>query len=195
MVFMFCFTYSIFSSNYTYAVVSALVILLATINLFAFTNLQFKEVINFFETIKYKDFTRHYNTKSSTTEVNQLHFQFNEVSELIRKINTDKEAHNIYLSKILELIQTGILAFKIQTGEIIWLNASFLKLIDVPTIKNIGFLETRRQELFQIIVSSDIMSDVTLDITVNGAKVKLLITCTVFELSNSQFKLVVVQNI
>ncbi|HOY12013.1 MAG TPA: hypothetical protein PLY70_02690, partial [Saprospiraceae bacterium] len=156
---------------------------------------QHKLVSDFFDSIKYRDFTRYYDNHTGNPDADYLHQRFNEITTILRNLNTEKETHNIYLAKILAMIQTGILAFDVKTGDIIWINETFSSMLGIPSIKNITFLDKRRQDLFQLITGQLNPSESNIQLNINNQKQNMLFSCTDFEAEQASFRLVVLQNI
>ena len=156
----------------------------------------FQQVEDFFQSLQYKDYTRHYGVNNSNYELNALHKRFNEVNNTIKSLNTERESQNIYLTKILEMIHSGIMAYNIKTGDIIWINESLTRMLNIPFIKNISFLSKRRNVFFETINTFTSNHDEqTIDIEFNGSKQKMLLTSTLFQATDHTFKLIVLQNI
>ncbi|WP_368668147.1 PAS domain-containing sensor histidine kinase [Aquimarina sp. RZ0] len=150
---------------------------------------------DFFEAVKYRDFSRWFNERSGPEDLRQLHRGFNEVNRTILEINNNKEAQYLYLQKILEMINTGIIAYNIETGDILWSNDSFENTLGIPSLKNIKFVEKRKIEVYQAIFKENHANSNTVTVAVDNDKVQLLISSSVFKIQEDSFKLVVIQNI
>ncbi len=195
----FAFTKINFKEDLPLAIVVILPIFLTILwlwrNLFKFITKRFEEMDDFFESVKYRDFSRWFTEKSGAEDIRELHKGFNEVNKTIKEINREKEAQHLYLQKILELIDTGIVAYNIDTGKVLWVNHSFKKNLGIPSIKNIQFIKDRQPELYQNVFEKNHAkgSDITLDI--DYEKVKILIASSIFYIEEDTFKLIVLQNI
>lgn len=164
-------------------------------NLFKFTTRRFSEMDDFFESVKYRDFSRWYSEDHKTEDIRQLHKGFNEVNTAIKDINNEKEIQHLYLKKILELIQTGIVAYNVNSGEVLWINEALKKIINIPSIKNIGFIEKRKSNLYTAIFETNHVEGSTIAIDVGSNKMKVLVSSTLFTIENDVFKLIALQNI
>lgn len=69
--------------------------------LYKFVFRRFYEMDDFFESVKYRDFSRWFNEKSGAEDIRELHRGFNEVNKTIHEINKEKEAQHLYLKKYL----------------------------------------------------------------------------------------------
>ncbi|WP_241478997.1 sensor histidine kinase [Psychroserpens jangbogonensis] len=150
---------------------------------------------DFFESVEYNDFSQWFNEKSGPEDIRELHEGFNAVNQKIKDINKDKEVQYLYLQKILELIDTGIVAYSINTGDIIWINESFKELLKTPTFKNIQFIKKRSENIFKTVFEAQHINGSTISIETEKNKTKLLISTAHFQMNNEEFKLIVLQNI
>ena len=172
-----------------------LIIILALSNLFKFITRRHKSINNFFESVKYRDFSQWFNEDSRSKDIRELHKGFNEVNQTIRDIKKEKETQYLYLQKILELIDTGIVAYSIETGKVLWINDSFKKILHVPTLKSIHFVKTRNQKIYKDVFETNYSNGSTISINTEKDKTKILISSSHFEIDKDAFKLIVLQNI
>ena len=163
--------------------------------LYKFIFRRFYEMDDFFESVKYRDFSRWFNEKSGAEDIRELHKGFNEVNKTIHEINKEKEAQHLYLKKILELINTGIIAYNLESGEVLWINDAFKKTLSIPSLKNIQFVEKRNPKLFNTIFSKNHANDDSITVTIEDEKTKLLIASSIFQIQEVSYKLIVLQNI
>ncbi len=172
-----------------------LITILSLRSLFKFTIRRYNEMDDFFESVKYRDFSRWFAVKSGPQDIRELHTGFNKVNETFKQINKEKEAQHLYLQKILELIDTGIVAYNIETGKVLWINDSFKKILSIPSLKNIDFVAKRKPLLFTSIFETNHVNGNSISIVIENSRIKVLISNTVFKIENESFKLLVLQNI
>ncbi|MFT6842967.1 MAG: signal transduction histidine kinase [Psychroserpens sp.] len=172
-----------------------LILTLVINNLFTFIIKRHKSMHDFFESVKYNDFSQWFNEKYGPEDIRELHQGFNAVNQKIKNINKDKETQYLYLQKILELADTGIVSYSINTGEVIWINESFKELLKIPTLKNIQFVKKRSQNIFKTVFEAQHVNGSTITIDTEKNKTKLLISTTRFQIDKEEFKLIVLQNI
>ncbi len=55
--------------------------------------------------------------------------RFNEINTTFKVISKEKETQYQYLQKILELVDTGILSYEEESGEVVWMNESLKKML------------------------------------------------------------------
>ena len=180
----------------TYALAGGTTVLLISFyNLYRFLIRRFVEMDDFFESVKYRDFSRWFSEKHGPQDIRQLHKGFNNVNKTIKAINNERQAQFVYLQKILEMVEVGIIAYNLDTGAVLWVNGSLLNTLDLPTFKNIGFVEKRRAQLYTEIFDTYRTEAVSAEITLHNENLKVLISETVFQVEEDAFKLVVLQNI
>jgi two-component system nitrogen regulation sensor histidine kinase NtrY len=147
------------------------------------------EVKDFALSVKYKDFARHFATKKQREEIKILRSSFNEIHDAIKEITREKEAQYQYLQKMLDWIDTGILLYKPESGEVVWMNEALKKLWDIPYLKTIHFLEKRNPKLFDKLVHLGNHSEIYQE------ENKMLLTGTSFSTDGITFKLIAVKNV
>src|SRR5215471_10921253 len=82
------------------------------------------ELSQFVEGVQYRDFSRHFDVKHAPAEVQSLRKGFNDINSAFKIISLERETQYQYLQKILELVDTGILSYEIETGNVVWMNES-----------------------------------------------------------------------
>jgi hypothetical protein len=101
-----------------YLVVLVPVIAFQVFDFFRFHQKAQAEVQQFAEAVHYRDFTRTFDEKHAPAELQPLRKGFNEINTTFKVITREKETQFHYLQKILELVDTGILSYNIDTGEL-----------------------------------------------------------------------------
>jgi len=153
------------------------------------------EVNQFVESIQYRDFSRHFDVRRAPAELQPLRKGFNDINSTFKNITRERETQYQYLQKILELVDTGILSYEIETGETGWINEAFKKLLGVPYLKTIGSLEKRESELYHEILTIKPGDSKLVSLTRNQQLVKILITASILRSDGKVSKLVAFQNV
>ncbi len=187
--------YTLEIDNNTYTVMISSVLVYVLINTYSFIKRRFVAMDDFFEAVKYRDFSRWFPEDRGPKDIRFLYTGFNEINRTIKEINTKNQAQYVYLQKILEMVDIGIIAYNIETGDVLWSNDSFGEILDVPSFKNIRFVESRRPELFTTIFETYHREPDSISIALRNESLKILISDTVFQVEDEAFKLVVIQNI
>ncbi|WP_028376746.1 sensor histidine kinase [Leeuwenhoekiella sp. MAR_2009_132] len=187
--------YGVVKSN-TYALWGgALVSIIILYNLYRFLIRRFEEMDDFFESVKYRDFSRWFSEKHGPQDIRTLHKGFNNVNKTIKAINNERQAQFVYLQKILEMVDVGIVAYNLDSGEVLWANESLITTLDLPSFKNISFVEKRRPQLYEELFDTYRTGVTSVDLSLRNENLKVLISDTVFQVEEDAFKLVVLQNI
>src|SRR6476469_398650 len=133
---------------YVFEMILFPIIILQVIDFFRFHKKAQEEVDQFVESIHYRDFSRYFNVKKAPKELQPLRKGFNEINTTFKVISKEKETQYQYLQKILELVDTGILSYEIESGEVEWMNESLKKLLQIPYLKTVHSLSKRDNSLF-----------------------------------------------
>ncbi|MDN3492583.1 sensor histidine kinase [Winogradskyella bathintestinalis] len=187
--------YTVYKDKTIYAVIIGIGILYLIINTYSFVKRRFVAMDDFFEAVKYRDFSRWFPEDRGPKDIRFLYTGFNEINRTIKEINSQNEAQYVYLQKILEMVDIGIIAYNLESGEVLWSNDSFGEILDVPSFKNIRFVENRKPELFNTIFETFHREPDSISIALQNDKIKILISDTVFQVEDDAFKLIVIQNI
>ena len=153
------------------------------------------ELEQFIESVHYRDFSRHFDVKNAPEPVKDLRKGFNEINSTFRLISKEREAQFLYLQKILELVDTGIISYEIKSGKLIWLNDAFKKMMGIPYLKTIQSLEKRDAQLYQDVINLKPRENKITTITTDKNAAKILITSTAFQTDDKVYKLIAFQNI
>lgn len=187
--------YFTYENQITYIILVSFALIVSIVNLYQFIKRRFAAVDDFFEAVKYRDFSRWFPEDRGPKDIRFLYTGFNEVNRTIKEINVQNETQYIYLQKILEMIDVGIIAYNLETGDVLWVNDTFKEIIDFPSFKNIRFVESRKPELYNIIFETYNREPNSITIALQNERLKVLISDTIFQIKEDSFKLVVLQNI
>jgi signal transduction histidine kinase len=83
----------------------------------------------------------------------------------------------------------------LETGEVLWVNESILKTLDLPSFKNVRFVEKRRKELYEKVFETYHYNQKSINLEMREENLKVLISDTIFQVEENAFKLIVMQNI
>ncbi|MEJ8844926.1 HAMP domain-containing sensor histidine kinase [Lacibacter sp. H375] len=164
-------------------------------DLYQLLNKAQNEVKEFAESIHYRDFSRHFNVKHAPAELQPLREGFNEINSTFKVISREKETQYVYLQKILELVDTGIISYKTDTGEIVWMNESFKRMMGIPYLKTIHSLEKRDEGLYKEAINIKTGESKLATATNDKTSFKVLLSATAFQTDDQTFKLIAFQNV
>jgi two-component system, NtrC family, nitrogen regulation sensor histidine kinase NtrY len=187
--------YAINRSVQPLMVIMPLLLILQLFDLFRFYSRIKKEVEEFAESAHYRDFSRRYDIKHAPPELGPLRKGFNEINDTFRTISKEKETQYIYLQKILEMVDTAILSYSIESSEIGWINDAFKNLLGIPYLKTIHSLEKKYPELYKAIIPLRAHESKVVLVTREYVSLKLLVTATGFQTDGQVFKVIAFQNI
>lgn len=153
------------------------------------------ELRQFAESVRYRDFSRHFDVKDAPAELKQLRKGFNDITSTFKAISRERETQYQYLQKILELVDTGILSYEIETGEIGWLNESFKRTFHIPYLKTIDSLRKRYEDLYTPVVAIKPGETQVVVITWDKQVAKILLAASVMRSDNKVYKLLAFRNI
>ncbi len=188
-------SYLFVSANYNYLVLLLPLILYQLIEFYRYHFKAQRELEQFVESIRYRDFSRHFSVKKAPLELRALREGFNQIAAAFQEISKEKETSFQYLQKILELVDTGIMSFNIDTGEIIWMNESLKKMLNLPYLKTIHSLMKREKDLYGEVITLKPAESKIAIVHLDNRSFKVLLSGTAFQTDGNRFMLIAFQNI
>lgn len=183
------------NEEWTYFSIFLLLMVYLIYSFFRYFSKRFEVIDDFFEAVKYRDFSRNYLEQNKSNDIRRLYKGFNTVNQVVREMNSEKEMQYLYLQKILEMVDIGILAYNMETGDTIWLNDAFQKTLDFPQFKNIKFVQLRAPETYEQLFKNFYTSPATIDLKIHRENQKMLISNSIFKIDGEDCKLIVAHNI
>jgi two-component system, NtrC family, nitrogen regulation sensor histidine kinase NtrY len=183
------------NKNYTYTIIPGIAVTYLMYDIYRMLKKAQDEVQEFVESIHYRDFSRYFNVKHAPAELQPLRQGFNEINSTFKVISKEKEVQYQYLQKILELVETGIISFETETGELNWMNDTFKRMMDIPYLKTIHSLEKRDTGLYRETIDIKPGESKVTTIIKENRQVKILLAATVFQTEGKNNKVIAFQNI
>lgn len=180
---------------YIYLLLILPVIIYQVIDMYQFQRKTKEELDQFVESIHYRDFSRHFDVKHAPVEVQPLRKGFNEINTTFKVMSKEKETQYQYVQKILELVDTGILSYMEKTGEVVWMNESLKRMLQLPYLKTIHSLSKRDPELYKEIISSRPGENKIATAHPEKSSFKILLSATAFQTEGNIYKLIAFQNV
>lgn len=180
---------------YMYAAITIPFLLYQLYDLYKLLKNAQDEVKEFAESVHYRDFSRYFNVKHAPAELQPLREGFNEINSTFKLISREKETQYVYLQKILELVDTGILSYETGEGEIAWMNETFKKMLGVPYLKTIHSLAKRDENLYKEVIAVKAGENRVVKVITDKATFKILLSATAFQTDGKIFKLIAFQNV
>ena len=180
---------------YTYVIILLPIIIYQVVDFFKFHLKQQAEVEQFVESVHYRDFSRHFDVKHAPDDLKPLRKGFNEINTTFKVISKEKEIQYYYLQKILELVDTGILSYEHNTGNIAWMNDGFKKMFGIPYLKTIHSLSRRDEAFYKEIIDIRPGDQRVCKYTSDKSPFKVLLSATAFQTGEKIYKLIAFQNV
>ena len=190
-----CASFLLVNGWFLYLVFIAPVIVYQVVEFYKFHKKAYEELNQFVESVHYRDFSRNFDVKHAPVDLQPLRKGFNEINSTFKIISKEKETQYQYLQKILELVDTGILSYKITTGEVVWMNESLKRMLQLPYLKTISSLERRDQELHKYILELKPGETKIATAHLEKSSFKILLSATAFQTDGEKYKLIAFQNV
>jgi len=165
------------------------------IGFFRFQKKTRDELNQFVESVHYRDFSRYFDVKHASADIQPLRQGFNEINTTFKIISKEKETQYQYLQKILELVDTGILSYEAESGEVMWMNETLKKMLELPYLKTVSSLQKRDRLLFEEVSAIKTGESRIVTIHLEKSAFKALLSATAFQTDNKKFKLIAFQNV
>jgi two-component system nitrogen regulation sensor histidine kinase NtrY len=180
---------------YGYLMLPIPIIIYQMVEFFRFQRKAQAELEQFVESVHYRDFSRYFDEKHAPADIQPLRKGFNEINSTFKIISKEKETQYQYLQKILELVETGILSYEEKSGEIVWMNESLKKMLQLPYLKMIQSLSKRDEELSKSIIELKPGASVIATAHLERSTFKILLSATAFQTDGKIYKLIAFQNV
>lgn len=180
---------------YIYELIPLGIVAYQVYDFYIFNRKAYDEINTYVESVHYRDFSRHFNVKEAPNELKTIRKGFNEINDTIKDITLEKETSFQYLQKLLEIINTGIISYKEPDGEVVWINETLKKMLQIPYLRTIHSLEKRNAVLYQNILQIKSGNQEIVKLSEGLKEIKVLLNSTAFMLDNKVYKLVALQNI
>jgi two-component system nitrogen regulation sensor histidine kinase NtrY len=181
--------------RYEYLVIMVPLIAYAVFELYRFQRKAHAELDQFVESVHYRDFSRYFDVKHAPVELQPLRKGFNEINSTFKVISKEKETQFQYLQKILELVDTGILSYREHNGEVVWMNESLKRMLQLPYLKTIHSLARRDEELYRQVTMLKPGESRIATAHTEKTSFKLVLSATAFQTDGNKFKLIAFQNV
>ncbi|WP_018479521.1 sensor histidine kinase [Pontibacter roseus] len=152
------------------------------------------EMAKFLQAVRQRDFTQQFNENPSNHSLGPLHQAFNQISQTFKQLEIEKEAQFQYMQTILQLIDTGIMAYD-EEGEVEWVNDAFKRILGIPYLKSLNGLERRHPQLLEAILELQPHENRLLKLKLPQGTAQLLLSATAFSMQQHNLTLVAIKNV
>ncbi|HWJ91518.1 MAG TPA: HAMP domain-containing sensor histidine kinase [Flavisolibacter sp.] len=178
-----------------YMALLAPVLFYQIVELLRFQKKTHNELNEFVEAVHYRDFSRYFDEKHASADIQPLRKGFNEINSTFKIISKEKETQYQYLQKILELVDTGILSYEVETGEVVWMNESLKRMLQLPYLKTIQSLIRRDKAMYDDISNLQPGESRIATAHLEKSFFKVLLSATAFQTGDKKYKLIAFQNV
>ncbi|WP_313190446.1 HAMP domain-containing sensor histidine kinase [Sphingobacterium sp.] len=185
----------IFKGFYLYAGLGFFFLLVLSYRMFSKHRFLLRQMVEFSEAVKYRDFTRRFVVKREKSVEGQLYAAFNQINDVYKNISIDQALQHQYLNKVINMLDTAIIFYHAESGKVIWLNEAFKDLFQVPHLGNISGMEKRHPELYIKTMQLQVGKHQMETAHSSKGKIKLLMQSSGFETQDGSFRIIVYQNI
>ena len=182
-------------SQQVYLLVLVPIIIYQLVEMYRFHKKAQDELDQFVESVHYRDFSRYFDVKHAPLDLQPLRKGFNEINTTFKVISKEKETQYQYLQKILELVDTGILSYEEENGEVVWMNESLKKMLQLPYLKTIHSLSKRDESLYQSVIQLKPGEGKIATAHAERSSFKVLLSATAFQTEGKIYKLIAFQNV
>ena len=153
----------------------------------------FRSIDDFTKATLYRDFSRRY--PESKRKHNIFFHHFNVISDAFLALNREKEVQQHYLKRMLELVDTGILAYELESQDVLWINEALRTMFQIPPLKNIHWLKMRNEKLYCELLNIPLGESRLMAVNAGNQLVKTLTKAATFQTDGKTYKLVAFHNI
>lgn len=183
------------NGQHVYLLVLVPVIIYQLVEMYRFHKKAQDELDQFVESVHYRDFSRYFDVKHAPLDLQPLRKGFNEINTTFKVISKEKETQYQYLQKILELVDTGILSYEEESGDVVWMNESLKKMLQLPYLKTIHSLAKRDESLYKSILELRPGEGKIATAHAEKSAFKVLMSATAFQTEGKKYKLIAFQNV
>ncbi|MBN1222127.1 MAG: ATP-binding protein [Candidatus Aminicenantes bacterium] len=174
--------------------ITAVLILYQVYALIRYTETTNRDLSRFFQSIKYADFSQTFKDDGRGSTFSELRNAFNDVCDAFRKARSEKEEHYHYLQTVVQHIGVGLIAFQ-KNGDVELINTAAKRLLNVPRLKNLKFLEPFSKPLVDRFLQLGPKERALVKVEDKGESLHLALYATEFKLGGQAISLVSIQNI
>jgi len=154
-----------------------------------------RDLIRFFEAVKFGDFTQAFERRSRGGSFRQLREALSEVMGAFQKARAEKEEQALYLRTIVQHVAIGLLVFDEKDGRVDLINNAAKRLLGVTQLKNVRSLEAVSPDLVRRLLDLKPRERALVRIERPDEQLQLALQASEFKLRARKFMLVSIQDI
>ncbi len=187
-IFLFVFLVTV-ARHEVSSIILGLLIVFQIYLLINFVNRTNNKLIQFFNSIKYSDFSSSFSDKSMGKSFEKLSASFNEVIEEFKKHRAEKEENYNYLQTVVQHVNIGIICFDSE-GTVDLYNNAAKRILKKSIIRNINDLLTVKDDLPETLLKMKAGDKVLIKIFTEDELKQLSFYATEFRMRGQEFVLV-----
>lgn len=187
-IFLFVFLVTV-ARHEVSSIILGLLIVFQVYLLINFVNRTNNKLTQFFNSIKYSDFSSSFSDKSMGTSFEKLSTSFNDVIQEFKKHRAEKEENYNYLQTVVQHVNTGIICFD-SSGHVDMYNNAAKRTLKKNIIRNIHDLESVSKELPETLLKMKAGDKILLKIFTEDELKQLSFYATEFRMRGHEFVLV-----
>ena len=169
-------------------------IIIQTLFLIRRLNFVNRDLLYFFDSIKYDDSSIIINNKSLDEDYNNLTKQLQKVNKQILKLKEQNLQQDYYFKIVTEHASVGLLTYNKQ-GKISLCNKAFKHLLNINSLSNISDLNVLNDDFEKILEDIKPSEKKLIQLVSNNKILKIIIYATSLKVNNQQLKLISIQDI
>ncbi|UZR92291.1 sensor histidine kinase [Chondrinema litorale] len=163
-------------------------------NLFYYLNKSHRELKDFLESIRQRDFTHNYKSYKGGSLKKELNQAFDSVIQEFKKISIEKELQYQYLQTINEQTGAGIICIN-SSGDVKLINPTAKKLLNKPNIRTFAEVESVFYQLFEFAYNAESGEKKLIKQENVSPAINLTVSIKEFYIGEEYIKLIHIQNI
>lgn len=187
-IFLFVYLVSV-AKHEVSSIILGLLIIFQIYLLINFVNRTNHKLTQFFNSIKYSDFSSSFTDKSMGKSFEILSNSFNEVIDEFKKHRAEKEENHNYLQTVVQHVNIGIICFDTD-GNVDMYNNAAKRTLKKNIIRNINDLETVKKDLPEIFLKMKAGDKILVKIFTEDELKQLSFYATEFRMRGQEFTLV-----
>jgi nitrogen fixation/metabolism regulation signal transduction histidine kinase len=171
-----------------------LLIILQVYFLIQFVNRTNTKLSQFFDSIKYSDFSTSFSDKSLGKSFENLSNSFNNVIDEFKKSRAEKEEHFYYLQTVVQHVNIGIICYN-KAGQVDMFNNAAKRIFKKNIIRNISDLANVQKDLPEILIGLKAADKTLVKIFTEDELKQISLYATEFRMRGEEYTLVAFHDI
>ncbi|MCD4697536.1 MAG: GHKL domain-containing protein [Bacteroidales bacterium] len=192
-IFLFVYLVSVARHEVSSIILGTLIILQVYL-LINYVNRTNSRLTQFFNSIRFSDFSSSFSDRSMGKSFEKLSASFNEVIEEFKKNRAEKEEQHNYLQTVVQHINIGIICFD-STGKVDMYNNAAKRIFKKNVLRNINDLASVKDELPETLLKLKAGDKILVKIFTDDEIKQLSLYATEFRMRGKEFVLVAFHDI